>query len=93
MEFVYNAVERLVVFENTGVAFGPVTIYWLVLEITKVKPLKPSWLIALCAYPRFQKWLEHCYSPHAPPSPEYIELRCQDEATVLLRKITLPSNS
>lgn len=67
MELVYNAVERLVVFENTGVAFGPVTIYWLVLEIRKVKPLKPSWLIALCAYPRFQKWLEHCYAPHPHP--------------------------
>lgn len=50
MEFVYNVVEWLVVFENIGVVFGFVIIYWFVLEIRKVKFLKFSWFIVFCVY-------------------------------------------
>ena len=56
-----------IVDKGAGVASVPVTIYWLGLEITQVKPQKPSWLISLFAYLRSLKWLGHSYSPHPHP--------------------------
>ena len=59
-----------IVDKGTGVASGPVTIYWLGLEIRKVKHPKPSWLLSTFAEVAWALLLT------PPPSPGCIVSRC-----------------